>query len=78
MEHQSNPIFTVADGLIWLTQDTYQGSMVSQARDQENARRGGAPGQHTVRITDEGLRAFPRAILECGPRRGGSPLRAAP
>ncbi|MEO5693026.1 MAG: ATPase domain-containing protein [Usitatibacter sp.] len=60
---QSNPIFTVADGLIWLTQDTYQGSMVRKLEVKKMRGLATLPGQHTVRITEEGVRAFPRAIL---------------
>jgi circadian clock protein KaiC len=63
-DDQSNPIFTVADGLIWLTQDTYQGSMVRKLEIKKMRGVATLPGQHTVRITNEGLRAFPRAILE--------------
>ncbi len=60
---QSNPIFTVADGLIWLTQDTYQGSMVRKLEVKKMRGLATLPGQHTIRITDEGVRAFPRAII---------------
>ena len=61
---QSNPIFTVADGLIWLTQDTYQGSMVRKLEVKKMRGVATLPGQHTLRITGEGVRTFPRAILE--------------
>jgi len=66
-DDQSNPIFTVADGLIWLTQDTYQGSMVRKLEIKKMRGAATLPGQHTARITDEGVRAFPRAILEARP-----------
>ncbi len=73
-DDQSNPIFTVADGLIWLTQDTYQGSMVRKLEVKKMRGAATLPGQHTVRITDEGLRAFPRAILEARtPSKGRVP-----
>jgi len=62
-EDQSNPIFTVADGLIWLTQDTYQGSMVRKLEIKKMRGVATLPGQHTLRITEEGVRTFPRAIL---------------
>ena len=67
---QSNPIFTVADGLIWLTQDTYQGSMVRKLEVKKMRGVATLPGQHTLRITDEGIRTFPRAILEARTSRG--------
>ena len=61
-ESQSNPIFTVADGLIWLTQDTYQGSMVRKLEVKKMRGQATLPGQHTFRIGDNGLQAFPRSI----------------
>ena len=61
---QSNPIFTVADGLVWLTQDTYQGSMVRKLEIKKMRGVATLPGQHTLRITGDGIRTFPRAILE--------------
>jgi len=68
-QDQSNPIFTVADGLIWLTQDTYQGSMVRKLEVKKMRGVATLPGQHTLRITGEGIRTFPRAILEARPTR---------
>jgi circadian clock protein KaiC len=70
-DDQSNPIFTVADGLIWLTQDTYHGSMVRKLEVKKMRGVATLPGQHTVRITDEGVRAFPRAILEAHASKEG-------
>ena len=69
---QSNPIFTVADGLIWLTQDTYQGSMVRKLEVKKMRGVATLPGQHTLRITNEGVRTFPRAILEARAKTGKS------
>ena len=63
-DDQSNPIFTVADGLIWLTQDTYQGSMVRKLEVKKMRGQPTLPGLHTIRLSDEGVRAFPRAILD--------------
>ena len=74
-DDQSNPIFTVADGLIWLTQDTYQGSMVRKLEVKKMRGAATLPGQHTIRITGDGVRAFPRAILESLPKTGGAPPR---
>jgi circadian clock protein KaiC len=75
---QSNPIFTVADGLIWLTQDTYQGSMVRKIEIKKMRGVATLPGEHTIRISDEGLRSFPRAILEArtAPKGKAGPAKA--
>ena len=70
-EDQSNPIFTVADGLIWLTQDTYQGSMVRKLEVKKMRGVATLPGQHTLRITDDGIRTFPRAIIEARALKNG-------
>jgi circadian clock protein KaiC len=70
-QDQSNPIFTVADGLIWLSQDTYQGSMVRTLEVKKMRGVATLPGQHTLRITAEGIRTFPRAILEARPTLKG-------
>jgi circadian clock protein KaiC len=75
-EDQSNPIFTVADGLIWLTQDTYQGSMVRKLEVKKMRGVATLPGQHTLRITDEGIRTFPRAILEARTSQKGKSAQA--
>jgi circadian clock protein KaiC len=63
-ESHNNPIFTVADGLIWLSQETYQGSMVRQLEVRKMRGQATLPGQHTFRISGKGLQTFPRAILE--------------
>jgi len=74
-DDQSNPIFTVADGLIWLTQDTYQGSMVRKLEVKKMRGSATLPGLHTIRIDRDGVRAFPRAILQALPKVGGAPPR---
>jgi circadian clock protein KaiC len=75
-QDQSNPIFTVADGLIWLTQDTYQGSMVRKLEIKKMRGVATLPGQHTLRITGEGMRTFPRAILEARASQRGKSASA--
>ncbi len=70
MSGQSDPKFTEADGLIWLTQDTYQGSMVRKLEIKKMRGQATLPGQHTFRMSEQGIRAFPRAILESQPLPG--------
>ncbi|MFW6085462.1 MAG: RAD55 family ATPase [Gemmatimonadota bacterium] len=59
-ERQNNPIFTVADGILWLHQAVQGNSIVRKL--QVVKLRGHAPlaGLHAFRITDDGLRVFPR------------------
>jgi circadian clock protein KaiC len=57
-EADPNPIFTVADGLIWLRQSTQRNSVVrklevTKMRGQENL-----PGLHTFRISSAGLQVI--------------------
>ncbi len=60
-EHEGRtPIFTVADGVLWLTQATDRNSVVrkfqvTKVRGQEQM-----PGLHTFRITRAGIEIFPR------------------
>lgn len=54
----SNPVFTVADGMIWLRQSVQRNSVV---RKMEIAKLRGAatlPGLHTFRITSAGIHVF--------------------
>jgi circadian clock protein KaiC len=62
-ESDSNPVFTVADGLIWLTQNIHRDSMVRKMEVKKMRGQAQLPGLHTFRITDAGLQAFPRAIV---------------
>lgn len=62
-EHQDHPIFTVADGLVWLHQSIDRNSMVRKMQVMKMRGQAPIPGLHTFRITDEGLHVFPRLIL---------------
>ncbi len=59
-EEQRNPIFTVADGILWLTQATDRNSVVRKLQVLKTRGRAPMPGLHTFRITDNGLQIFPR------------------
>lgn len=62
-ESDPNPIFTVADGLIWLRQSVQRNSVV---RKMEIMKMRGAPtlpGLHTFRITSAGIHIFAPAQL---------------
>lgn len=62
-ESEGNPIFTLADGVIWLRQESYQGSMVRKMEVMKMRGQATLPGLHTFRIDDDGVRTFPRKIL---------------
>ena len=59
-EEQRNPVFTVADGVLWLAQATDRNSVVRKLQVVKARGRAPMPGLHTFRITDSGLQVFPR------------------
>lgn len=59
-EEQRNPVFTVADGILWLSQATDRNSVVRKLQVVKTRGRAPMPGLHTFRITDAGLQIFPR------------------
>ncbi|OCB02816.1 ATPase domain-containing protein [Acidithiobacillus ferrivorans] len=58
----SSPIFTVADGIIWLTQNVYRDTMVRKIQVIKMRGQAQQSGFHTYRIQNDGLHIFPRAI----------------
>ncbi|MEO7081266.1 MAG: ATPase domain-containing protein, partial [Flavobacteriales bacterium] len=65
-ELRSDPIFTVADGLIWLYQSVNRNSMVRKLQVLKCRGQGSMPGLHLFRITAAGLQVFPR-MMGLGP-----------
>jgi circadian clock protein KaiC len=61
-EIRDNPVFTIADGLFWLAQSVEGNSVVRKFQIMKLRGQGSVPGLHTVRITDDGLQAFPRTL----------------
>ena len=61
---ESGPVFTVADGILWLSQLVQGDSMVRKM--QVVKMRGAAQklGAHTFRIGSGGIHVFPRAVLQ--------------
>lgn len=57
---REHPVFTMADGLLMLTQRVERNSMVRQVQALKIRGNAPQPGLHTIRISDEGLKAFPR------------------
>ena len=65
-ESGSSPIFTVADGILWLSQSLHRNSMVRKIQVVKMRGQAQKPGLHTFRISDEGIRIFPRAMIQPG------------
>jgi circadian clock protein KaiC len=68
--HQ-NAVLTVADGLIWLSQNIDRNSGVRKLQVMKLRGQAPLPGLHTLRITESGLQVFPRILrrsVETGER----------
>jgi circadian clock protein KaiC len=67
-----NPVFTVADGLIWLRQSVQRNSMVRKIEIRKMRGQATVPGLHTFRIGDDGIRIFapPQLSKGRGPHAG--------
>jgi circadian clock protein KaiC len=61
-EMRDNPLFTVADGLLWLWQVTERNSVVRKMQVMKLRGQATVPGLHTIRINGEGLQAFSRTL----------------
>jgi circadian clock protein KaiC len=67
-EIRDNPIFTVADGLFWLSQNVERNSIVRKMQVMKLRGQASVPGLHTFRITEAGLQVFPRTFGLVGKR----------
>jgi circadian clock protein KaiC len=61
-EMQDNPVFTVADGILWLYQSVDRNSTVRKLQVLKMRGVAPLPGLHTTRITHDGIRVFPRIL----------------
>lgn len=59
-ESESNPIFTVADGILWLSQAVSRNSVVRKIQVVKMRGQSTIPGLHTVKISNDGVRVYPR------------------
>jgi circadian clock protein KaiC len=71
-EIEQNPVFTVADGLLWLYQSLDRNSMVRKMQVMKLRGQAPIPGLHTFRITDHGVQVFPRVIVGPQEKSGGT------
>lgn len=69
VELLENPVFTVADGLIWLYQIVDRNSVTRKLQVMKLRGQTTVPGLHTFRITDNGLQAFSRTLGLAGRKR---------
>lgn len=57
-DSDANPVFTVADGLIWLRQSVQRNAMVRKMEVMKMRGQPSLPGLHAFRITDDGVQIF--------------------
>ena len=74
-QEQRGPVFTVADGVFWLSQATDRNSVVRKLQVLKTRGRAPMPGLHTFRITDAGVQVFPRIPEQQAQRRPQSARR---
>ncbi len=67
IEGESSPIFTVADGLIWLRQSVQRNSVVRKMEIVKMRGQATLPGLHTFRIDNDGLKVFAPPCVRAGP-----------
>lgn len=74
-EEQRHPVFTVADGILWLSQVTDRNSVVRKLQVMKVRGQGFMPGLHTFRITEAGVQVFPRIPEQQSARRPAAARR---
>lgn len=61
-EDEDSSVFTVADGIIWLTQAVERNSVVRKLQVLKMRGQGQIPGLQTMRLTDDGVHVYPRIL----------------
>jgi len=67
VELHSNPIFTIADGILWLTQTIERNVSLRRLQVQKMRAAAMMPGLHTFAISSDGIRVFPRTLPPVAP-----------
>jgi len=70
VETDANPVFTVADGLIWVRQSVQRNSMVRKIEIMKMRGQPTLPGLHTFRISTAGIKVFAPAGMGSGQPAG--------
>jgi circadian clock protein KaiC len=66
---RDNGVFSVADGLLWLSQSAERNSIVRKLQVVKLRGQASVPGLHTFRITEEGLQTFSRTFGMSGAKK---------
>jgi circadian clock protein KaiC len=62
LSESHNPIFTVADGILWLTQTVQRNASIRQIQITKSRACAPMQGLHTLAISGDGIRVFPRML----------------
>ena len=62
-DEESSPIFTVADGILWLSQMVHRDAMIRKIQVVKMRGQAQSAGVHTFRINNDGVEIFPRAVI---------------
>jgi circadian clock protein KaiC len=68
-EIRDNSLFTIVDGIIWLSQETERNSVVRKLQVIKLRGQATIPGLHTIRIDHDGVQAFSRTLGLIGNKR---------
>ena len=74
-DEQRHPVFTVADGIVRLSQVIDRNSVVRKLQVLKVRGQGFMPGLHTLRITDAGVQVYPRIPEQQQNRHPAEPRR---
>jgi circadian clock protein KaiC len=61
-EIRNNPLFTMVDGIFWLSQVSERNSVLRKLQIMKLRGQASVPGLHTIRISDGGLQAYSRTL----------------
>jgi circadian clock protein KaiC len=61
-EIRDNPLFTMVDGIFWLSQVSERNSVVRKLQVVKLRGQATVPGLHTMRISDDGVQAYSRTL----------------
>ena len=69
VDSEANPVFTIADGIFLLMQSLHRNSVVRKMQIAKSRGQATIAGLHTMRISEDGIRVFPRTLSEPGARK---------
>src|SRR4029450_12994971 len=72
----TDPVFTVADGVLWLVNEVERNSTVRKLRVTKVRGQAALPGLHTMGISEAGVRVYPRLPAPASAKTEARPKRS--